>query len=156
MFIPITHSIIYHYQIEKKNFLQCKSHRGSWSSRGFSWVLFSFHSNKFLFRFFSDRVLLSVLSDRDTILMVLNDGSLWVPSDRLFFGSSVIDSSLWSSLLFFQLVPLFFINTCYYFLFALYYQKELHTISSEKLKKYLHDKDMKYYIENICHQFPNL
>ena len=48
-------------------------------------VLFSFHSNKFLFRFFSDRVLLSVLSDRDTILMVLNDGPLWVPSDRLFF-----------------------------------------------------------------------
>ena len=85
MFLPITHSIIYHYQIEKKNFLQCKSYQGSWSSRGSLRVLFSFHSNKFLFRCFSDRVLLSVLSDRDTILTVLNYGPLWVPSDRLFF-----------------------------------------------------------------------
>ena len=24
----------------------------------------------------------------------------------------------------------------------------------QKMKKYLHDKDTKYYIENICHQFP--
>ena len=24
------------------------------------------------------------------------------------------------------------------------------------MKKYLHDKDTKYYIENICHQFPDL
>ena len=23
------------------------------------------------------------------------------------------------------------------------------------MKKYLHDKDTKYYIENICHQFPD-
>ena len=115
-------------------------------------VLFSFHSNKFLFRFFVDRVLLIVLSDRDPILMVHNDRDLFeYPVTGSSPGSSVIDSSLWSSLLFFQLVPLFVINTCYYFFFALYYQKELHTISSEKM----HDKNTKY-IENICHQFPNL
>ena len=55
------------------------------AAAGFLRVIFRFHSNKFLFRFFSDRILLSVLSDRDTILIVLNDGPLWVPSDRLFF-----------------------------------------------------------------------
>ena len=29
-------------------------------------------------------------------------------------------------------------------------------ISSEKIKQYLHDTSTKYYIENICHQFPDL
>ena len=79
-------------------------------------VIFSFHSNRFLFRFFSDRVLLSVLSDRDPILLVLNDRDLFEsPVTGSSSGSSVIDSSLWLSFLFFQLVPLFFVNTCYYF-----------------------------------------
>ena len=27
---------------------------------------------------------------------------------------------------------------------------------SEKLKKYLYDRDTKYYIEKICNQFPDL
>ena len=30
------------------------------------------------------------------------------------------------------------------------------TYSEKRVKKYLHDKDTKYYIENICYQFPNL
>ena len=79
-------------------------------------VIFSFHSNKLLFRFFSDRVLLSVLSDRDPTLMVLNDRDLFESQvTGSSSGSSVIDSSLCLSLLFFQIVPLFFINTSYYF-----------------------------------------
>ena len=78
-------------------------------------VLFNFHSNKVIFRFFCFFVLLSVLSDRDPIVMVLNDRVLFEsPVTGSSSGSSVIDSSLCSSLLFFQLVPLFFINTCYY------------------------------------------
>ena len=84
-------------------------------------VLFSFHSNKFLFRFSGDRVLLSVLSDRDPILMVLNDRYLFEsPVTGSSSGSSVIDSSLCLSLLFFQIVPLFFINTSYYFFFLFF------------------------------------
>ena len=36
-------------------------------------------------------------------------------------------------------------------------KRTLHiTISSEKVKKYLHDTDTKYYIENVCHQFLDL
>ena len=86
------------------------------AAAGFLRVIFRFHSNKFLFRFFSDRILLSVLSDRDPILMVLHDRYLFeYPLTGSSLESSVIDSSLWSSLLYFQLVPLFFINTCYYF-----------------------------------------
>ena len=27
---------------------------------------------------------------------------------------------------------------------------------AKKMKKYLHDRDIKYYVENICHQFPEL
>ena len=78
-------------------------------------VLFSFHSNKLLFSFFSDSVLLSILSYRDPILMILNDRVLFEsPVTGSSSGSSVTDSSLWSSLLFFQLVPLIFINMCYY------------------------------------------
>ena len=40
------------------------------------------------------------------------------------------------------------------FCFTLYFQKERHTISSEKnAKKYLHDTDTKYHIENVI-SFP--
>ena len=40
-FIPITHSIIYHFQKAKKIFLWRKSHWGSWSSRRCSLIGFS-------------------------------------------------------------------------------------------------------------------
>ena len=97
-------------------------------------VLFSFHSNKFLFRFFSDRVLLSVLSDRDPILMVLHDRYLFeYPVTGSSLESSVIDSFLWSSLLrYFQPVPLFFINTCYYFFLHYIIKKNLTQLVAKK------------------------
>ena len=71
-------------------------------------VLFCFHGNKVLFRLISDRVCLSVLNYRDPILMVLNDRVLFEsPVTGSSSGSAVIDSSPWSSLLFFRLFTLF-------------------------------------------------
>ena len=79
MFKPINHCIIHHYQKEKKSFLRRKK-----ASEGPLRLLFRFHSDRVFVRFFSDRVHLRVLSD------------------RVLFESSVIDSSLGSSVLFFR------------------------------------------------------
>ena len=107
------------YTITKKKrrtFCDAKVIEVSEAPTGSLRVLFSFHSDKVLFRFFSDRVLLSVLRDRDPILMVLNDRVLFEsPVTGSSSGSSAIDSSLWSSLLFFRFFPLFFVNTFRYF-----------------------------------------
>ena len=84
MFKPINHCIIHHYQKEKKSFLRRKK-----ASEGPLRLLFRFHSDRVFFRFFSDRVHLRVLSD------------------RVLFESSVIDSSLGSSVLFFRHVAIF-------------------------------------------------
>ena len=65
-FIPITHSIIYHYQKAKKgSFAAQKSLR----VLKLMWifidrVVWRYHSDSVRFRFFSDRILSRVLSDR--------------------------------------------------------------------------------------------
>ena len=113
-------------------------------------VLLSFHNNKFLLRFFSDKVVLSVLSDRDPILTVLNDGLLRVPSDRLFFR--VLSNKFFSLVIYcsFSSLVRYFLSTRAT-TFCLHYiiKKNFTQFSSEKLKKYLHDKDTKYYIQNM-------
>ena len=102
MFIPITHSIINYTKKKRRTFCDAKVIEVPEAPAGSLRVLFSFHSNKVLFSFFSDRVLLSVLSYRDPILMVLNDRVLFEsPVTCSSSGSSAIDSSLWSPLLFF-------------------------------------------------------
>ena len=121
-------------------------------------------SDSVLLRFSIDGILFRVLSDR-----VLYESSVIETSS----GFAVKDASLGSSMLFFrhiaifyQIVPRFFLikNRCFV-LYSLYSQKQLverALVTSTKLvaknwmKKYLHGKDTQYYIENICHQFPNL
>ena len=109
IFIPVTHSIIYHYEKEKTEFFAMqKSLRVLKLLKVLLGVLFRFHSDRALFRFLSDRVLLRVLSDR-----IFFESSVISSSS----GSSVIDSSLGSSVLghLFFWHPLFFIKTCYSF-----------------------------------------
>ena len=72
-----------------------------------------------------------------TVIKVFSDKILF---DFSVVGSSsgftVIDSSLGSAVLFFS--------------------QNAVLSSSEKMKKYSHDTNTKYFIENICHQFPDL
>ena len=79
-FIPITHSIIYHYQKAKKSFFVAqKSLKVLKFLRIFiDSVVFRFHSDRTLFRFFIDRILFRVLSDRvfsDSSVMGSSSGS---------------------------------------------------------------------------------
>ena len=108
MFVPITHSIIYHYQKVNKSFLQRKDVEGT--AEASSQVFYRFHSDRILFRFFSDRVLLRVLlkglSDR-----VLFKSSVIGSSSE----SSIIDSSLGSSVLFLELAIIFYQNVLPFF-----------------------------------------
>ena len=102
------------------------------------------------FRFFSYRVLLRVLSDR-----VLFESSVIGFSS----GSSIIDSSLGKSVFFFRNVANFYQNMLLLFFIYIFSKRSSHlTISltcfndinktdSKKIKKYLHDRDIKYYIE---------
>ena len=87
MIIPITHSIIYHYQKEKKNFLQCKSPEAPEDPYR---VLFRFLSGRFFLRVFSETILF--------------ESSVIGSSSR----SSVKDSSLGSSVLFFRHAAIFY------------------------------------------------
>ena len=128
MLIPIIHSIIYHYQKEKKSFLQCKSHWGSWSFR---------RSSRVLFRFLSDGVFLRVLSDR-----IFFESSVIGSSS----GSSVIDSSIGPWVLFFRHAAIFYQNVLLIFfllkvdvLFYITFSKRtLHLkISSKKYEEIL-------------------
>ena len=129
-FIPITHSIIYHHQKNRKSvFPVQKLMRVLKLVRVLSdKVFFRLLSDKTFLRFLSDRVLSRVLSDR-----VLFDSSVISSSS----GSSMIDSSCSSSVLFFRFVALFYKNVVLLFrkkqqmfCFTLYFQKEVHwTIS---------------------------
>ena len=100
MFIPITHSIIFHYQKEKKNFCDAKVIEASEAPEGFLRVFFMFHSDRVFLSVLSDRVFFRVLSDRIFL------ESLVVGSSS---GSSVIESSLGLSV-FFSGKPIFFIK----------------------------------------------
>ena len=146
MLIPITHFIRYHYQKEKKEFFATQK-----SFRALGGPL------RVLFRYLSDRVLLRVHNER-----FLFESSVIGSSS----GSSAIDSSLGSSVLFFRHDASFFPNVLLLFLllkhilFYIIFSKRTSqlTISSEKMQKYLHDRDAKYQIciENIYYQFPDL
>ena len=105
-FIPIIHSIIYHYEKAKKSYLWPKSHWGSWSSWGSSLIALSlgFTVIRVLFRFLIDRILFRVLSDR-----VFFESSE-IGSSSL--ESAAIDSSLHQCS--FSAMSLFFIKSCYY------------------------------------------
>ena len=107
-----------------------------------------------LFRFLSDRVLLRVFSDR-----ILFASSVIGSSS----GSSARDSPLGSSVVFFRHAAIFYQNVLLLLLkaevlFDIIFSKRTSplTISMEKIKKYLHDTSTKYYIGNICRQFPYL
>ena len=110
---PSTHPIIYHYQKKEEVFAKLKSLNAE-TSEGSLRVLFRFHIDRVFFRFLSDRVyfrvFLKVLSDR-VLLMVLNDRflfeSLVIGSPS---GSSLIDSSPGSSVLFFRHAAIFYLN----------------------------------------------
>ena len=92
MFIPITQSIIYHYQKGKRVFCNAKAIKGLEAPEGSPRVLFfRFYSESVIFRFL-DRVFSSVVID------------------RIFFESSVIDSSLGPSVLFFGHATIFYQN----------------------------------------------
>ena len=100
-FIPIIHSVIYHYKKPKKVNLRSKSHWGSWSSWGSSMIalFLGFTVIRVVFRFLIDRILFR---------------------DRLFFESSeigstssgyaVMDSSLHQRS--FSAMSLFFSSNC--------------------------------------------
>ena len=87
-FIPIIHSIIYHYEKAKKSYLWPKSHWGSWSSWGSSLIALSlgFTVIRVLFRFLTDRILFRALSGR----VFFESSEIGSSSSR----SAVIDSSL--------------------------------------------------------------
>ena len=122
-----------------------------------------FTVTRVLFRFLIDRILVSVLSDRVFF------ESTEIGSSSL--GYAVIDSSLHQSCSF-SAMSLVFIKSCYYFFFfiknrcfVLHSLKFSKIISltcfnnfsktvTEKMKKYIIETQC--YIENICHQFPDL
>ena len=109
-FIPIIHSIIYHYEKAKKSYLWPKSHWGSWSSWGSSLIALSlgFTVIRVLFRFLTDRILFRALSGR----VFFESSEIGSSSSR----SAVIDSSLHQcsfsamSLFFYQIVLLLFLS----------------------------------------------
>ena len=90
-------------------------------------------------------------------------------------GSSVIDSSLGSSRLFFPACRYFFIlkralfhgfllktDILFYIIFSLLSSRlaisvrclnNSSKLRAKQMKKYLHDKNIKYHIKNTCHQF---
>ena len=108
MFTHITHSIIYHYQKEKRDFCDAKVIEGP---EGLDYplrVFFRFHSDRVVFRFLRDRLLLWLLSDR-----ILCESSVIGSCS----GSSITDSSFGSWVLFFRHATIF-IKTCYYFFFV--------------------------------------
>ena len=83
-FIPITHSIIYHYQKAKKSFFGSqKSLRVQMLLRVLIdgvFLLFRFHSDRVLLRLFRDRALLRVLRDRFFLRVFTNRFFSWVIS----------------------------------------------------------------------------
>ena len=100
-------------------------------------VLSRCHNDRVLFRFLSDRVLLRVLSSK-----VLFNSSMIGSSSN----SSVMDSFLGLSVLFFRHAAIIFIKTCYYFLllkadvlfYIIFSKRTSHlTISSEKNEEIL-------------------
>ena len=83
-------------------------------------VLFRFHSGRVFLRFLSDRILLKVLSDRAVLRVIIERVLFESPLICFYSGSSVIDSSLGSTVLFFRHAAIFYQNmllTCYYVLF---------------------------------------
>ena len=163
-FIPITHSIIYHYQKAKKSFLVAqKSLKVLKLLRIFiDSVVFRFHNDRTLFRFFIDRILFRVLSD------------------SVFSESSVIGSSSGSAVLlghqcsfstmsqfFYQIVLLLFYQK-QIFCFTLYSQNEVRLMCFNHINKLRNTTcsggwDTKYYLDNnvinfpiyICHKTPD-
>ena len=105
-FIPITHSIICHYQKAKKGQFGAQK---SLRVQKLLWILIEIivyrcYKARILFRFFLDRILFRVFSDR-----VLFEFSVIESSS----GSAVRDYSLGSSMLsfiFYQIVLLFFLS----------------------------------------------
>ena len=107
-FIPITHSIIYHYQKAKKSwFATQKSLTALKLLRIFINVVFRFHSDRVLFRFLIDRILSRIHSDR--VLFK----SLVIGSSS---GCAVIEPPLGSSVLFIRHVTIFLSNLATVFL----------------------------------------
>ena len=115
-FIPINHSIIYHYQKAKKSFLRHRSNWWSWSSWESLLIvfIFRFHSDRVIFRFLFNTILFRILSN------------------MVFFELSVIGFSSGSAVIllfswvvrFFSFFPprhYLFIKSCCYFL----YQKQV-------------------------------
>ena len=120
-------------------------------------VVFMFHSDRILCRFLIDRILLRIHSDR---VFFKSSG----------FSSGSADSSLGSSMLlfhhvaiFYQIVLLLFFNQKHTFCFtiiissktiSLTYFNNFDQTGSEK--NIIKIKNEKKYVENICHQFPDL
>ena len=101
MFIPITESIIYHYQKAKRVFCNAKAIKGLEAPEGSPRVLFfRFYSESVIFRFL-DRVFSSVVIDR-----IFFESSVIASSSV----ASVIDSSLGPSVLFFGHATTFYQN----------------------------------------------
>ena len=142
--------------------LRRKSHWGSWSSWGSPLIALSlgFTVIRVLFRFLIERILFRVLSDR-----VFFESSE-IGSSSL--GHAVIDSSLHQcsfsamSLFFYQIVLLLFYQKhmfCFAFMIVL---KIINLTCFNNFSKTnsgqneeIDHRDTKYYIENLCHQFPD-
>ena len=113
------------YYCQNEFFAEQKSLRVLKLLRVLNDKVFWFHSDRILFRFLSDAVLLRVLSDR-TLFESSVTGS--------FSGSSVVESSLRSSVLFFRHGAVFLIETCYSFF---YYSKQIFCLALYFQTKFL-------------------
>ena len=125
-----------------------------------------------LLRLLSDRVLFKFLSDT-----VLFESSVL----RFSSGSSVIDFlsrfisplSRYAAILLLKCAPLFLLwaNLLFYVIFSKKHshstislrcfdkfpkKKKKKKLIAKNMRKYLHDRNAKYYIANICHQFSDL
>ena len=122
-------------------------------------VIYRCNSDSVLFSFFIDRILFRVLSP------------------RVLFEFSVIESSSESAVFFINALfspcryflsnraTIFFIkNRCLVFTFIIFSETISWTcllitstnLKAKEMNEEIHDKDTKYYIEYICHQFPDL
>ena len=138
MFIPITYSIIYHYQKEEQSLCDAKIIESPEAPGGPLRVLFRFHRDWVLLKFLSDRIFFES--------SVIDSSS----------GFSIVDSSLLSSMLFFRHAAIyqnvllrFYLLKADILFYIIFSKRFAHlTISSKKnLKKYLHDTNTKYILK---------
>ena len=136
--------------------LQRKSHWVSRSYWGSPLIALSldFTLIRVLFRFLIERILITVLSD----------SLLWVLRDRVFFFRVRSNRFFSSSMLFFRHVAIFYQimlllllikNRCFVF-HSLKFSKIISLTCFDNFSKTDSEKNTKYNIENICHQFPDL